>query len=300
MNAASAAATASVNRDIVVIGASSGGIRALWSLLGALPPSLPAAVVVVVHMSPHDTSYLAETLQRQTELRVKTAEDGEPLRHGVVYVPVPDRHVLVTEEGLRLTRGPRESRCRPAVDALFRSAAVAFRSRVIGVVLTGHLDDGTAGLWAIKDRGGKALVQDPATAQAPSMPESALHAVDPDFVGDPPALANEIARLVVSPSVVKSVAMSGRQEIENRIAMEENGFQAGVMKLGPTSTYSCPRDLSHGFAATPDMPTRPVRSWQNWTSRSSGPYGRACARWRNASCCCARWPRLPPLQGRPT
>ena len=229
-------------RDVVVVGTSSGGIAALRTLVAALPAELPATVVVVMHLSAHTRSHLESTLQSRTTLRVATATDGAPLEHGVIYVPVPDRHTLVTERGLRLTRGPRECRARPAIDVLFRSAAVTFGPRVIGVVLTGQLDDGTAGLWAIKDRGGLAFVQDPALAEYASMPDSAMRAVDVDFVGGLDDLAMEIARRARERVPRAGAApRSGREEIENRIANEESGLAAGILKLGPPSVFTCPQ-----------------------------------------------------------
>src|SRR5688500_13070138 len=157
-------------RDILVIGASSGGLEVLKGLLGGLPAGLPASVFVVLHMAAHHPSRLPELLSRVCPLPVAHAVDGEPIVPGRVYVAPPDNHLLLMPDQVRLTNGPKENRARPAVDALFRSAAQAFGPRVVGVVLTGQLDDGTAGLWAIKDRGGLAAVQDPEEASAPSMP----------------------------------------------------------------------------------------------------------------------------------
>jgi two-component system chemotaxis response regulator CheB len=230
-----------VHRDLVVIGASAGGVRALRELLAALPGDLAAAVVVVLHLAPLERSHLRDILQSPTELRVRTAADGEPLERGVVLVPVPDRHLRVIPDGVQLTRGPRECRARPAIDVLFRSAAVAYGPRTIGVLLTGMLDDGSAGLWAIKDLGGVALVQEPATAEHPGMPASAIQAVDVDFVGDLEALAHEIVRLAGTP--VKEIAMppSNPLSVEDRIGVEAGGMQADdVLKLGPASNYTCP------------------------------------------------------------
>src|SRR5215218_6642558 len=141
--------------DLIVIGASAGGVEALTTLVAGLPPDLPAAVCVVVHLRPFGESHLATVLSRLGPLPAFVARHGEPLRAGAIYVGVPDLHLLVERGGergvLRLTRGPRENRVRPAVDPLFRSAALAYGPRVVGVVLSGALDDGTAGLWSIRD-----------------------------------------------------------------------------------------------------------------------------------------------------
>lgn len=161
-------------RDIVVIGASAGGVEALTTLFAGFPPELPAAIFVVLHVMPGGTSVLPRILQRAGSLPASAAVDGEPIERGRVYVAPPDHHMLVSGGHVRLTSGPRENGHRPAVDPLFRSAARAHGRRVIGIVLSGALDDGTAGLRMISDAGGLALVQEPASALYPSMPDAAL------------------------------------------------------------------------------------------------------------------------------
>lgn len=166
------------NRDIIVIGASAGGIDALCKLLEKLPKALGATVFIVVHVG--EASALASILNRCGTLPVREAQDGEAFEKGHVYVAPSDRHLLVEDHVIQLSRGPRENRHRPAVDPLFRSAARAHRERVIGVILTGALDDGSAGLFAVKSRGGIAVVQDPMDAREPGMPQNALRSVDVD------------------------------------------------------------------------------------------------------------------------
>ena len=169
---------------IIVIGASFGGISALVSLAKLLPAALPAAVLVAQHTSPDGASALPEILTRAGALTATHARDNELLCSGRIYVAPPDRHLLVGEGGyLNLSHGPKENWTRPAVDPMFRSAALVYGPAVVGVVLSGYLDDGTAGLSAIKDRGGIAIAQDPAEASAPSMPSSALRHVAVDHCG---------------------------------------------------------------------------------------------------------------------
>jgi two-component system chemotaxis response regulator CheB len=228
-------------RNIVVIGASAGGVEALCALFTALPDRLDAALFVVMHISPYEPSALHRILGRASRLRVVAAQNGEQIVDGTVYVASADRHLMVDAGCVRLTRGPKESRSRPAVDVLFRSAAAAYGSRVIGVVLSGALDDGTAGLWAIKDRGGLAFTQDPQTADHGSMPESAIEHIDVDFVGTIHDLASEIVKAVGSyGEAVMPSDKDSHRAIENTIAASGAGMEAGVMNLGKVSKYTCP------------------------------------------------------------
>ena len=148
-----------------MVGASSGGIEALSQLVAGLPADLPAAVFLVLHMQPGFRSVLPELLSRRGPLRAAHAIHGEPIVPGRIYLAPPDNHLTLRPGGLQVVRGPKENGHRPSIDALFRTASVAYGPRVIGVVLTGYLDCGTAGLLSIKARGGKAIVQDPRDAE---------------------------------------------------------------------------------------------------------------------------------------
>ena len=162
------------HRNVVVVGASAGGVEALIGLVSAFPASLPAAVFVVLHVPPAGSSVLPRVLGRYTPMPVAYAVHGEPVVPGRILVAPPDYQLLLDSHRVRLSKGPRENRQRPAVDPLFRSAALAFGPRVIGVVLSGALDDGTGGLLAIKVHGGLAIVQDPNEALFAGMPANAL------------------------------------------------------------------------------------------------------------------------------
>jgi two-component system chemotaxis response regulator CheB len=170
-------------RYLVVIGASAGGFTVLDDLVSQLKPDTDAAYLVVLHLSTQSISgYLAHRLQQHTTLTCTLAEDGMPLRKGQVYVAVPNYHLLVTRNAVKLGYGPAENRWRPSIDLLFRSAAVHFTTRVIGIVLTGLLNDGTTGMSAIQHCGGTTIVQDPNEAEYPDMPLSVINSMEVDYV----------------------------------------------------------------------------------------------------------------------
>jgi two-component system chemotaxis response regulator CheB len=224
---------------LFVIGASAGGIEALKVLLRELPQDFPAAVLAVLHLPAQGPNLLASILRKFGSMPVLDATDGAPIRDGHVYLGVPDHHLLVDGNVMRLTRGPKENRSRPAIDALFRSAAYTRGAQAVGVVLTGMLDDGTAGLWSIKNRSGIAVVQSPADAQFPSMPISALKHVSVDHVVElstMPALLTQIARQPLETSVNQGGAMN----IETKIAAGHDPLQVGALELGQPSRFTCP------------------------------------------------------------
>lgn len=171
-----------LRHNIIVIGGSAGAIVPLIQLVQGFPCDLPAAVFIVVHTSPDFPNTLPEILQRSGSLPVVHPEDGVPIELGRIYVAPPDHHMLVKRNYIRVVFGPKENRFRPAIDPLFRTAAVAYKKQVVGVVLSGLLYDGTAGLIEIKERGGVAIVQDPKEAAVPSMPQSAIKHVMVDHV----------------------------------------------------------------------------------------------------------------------
>jgi two-component system chemotaxis response regulator CheB len=181
--------------DIVVVGASAGGVEALRKITARLPADLPASVFVVLHVPAIATSVLPAILERVGDLPAAHAEDEGQIERGRIYVAPPDHHLLLQSGIMRVNRGPRENGYRPAIDPTFRTAAATYGSRVVGVILSGVLDDGTAGLATVKTHGGRALVQDPADALYPMMPTSAIHAAEPDLVAPAEELADMIVHL---------------------------------------------------------------------------------------------------------
>jgi two-component system chemotaxis response regulator CheB len=177
---------------MIVIGASAGGIEALQEILSGFPRDFGASILIVVHTAARD-GHLAEVLGRSSHMMATTAEDGKHIVAGQIYVAPPDHHLMVADSRMVLTRGPKVNRHRPAIDPLFESAAKVFRKRLVGVVLTGYLDDGTAGLALVKANGGISVVQDPNQAFAPNMPRSALRNVSVDYC----LSASEIAPLLI-------------------------------------------------------------------------------------------------------
>jgi two-component system chemotaxis response regulator CheB len=227
------------HRDIVVMGASAGGVEALSVILRGLPADLPATVFIVLHMSADSPGSLASVLGRHARLPVHEAVDGESIRKGSVYVARPDRHLMLEPDRVRVVSGPKQNRHRPAVDVLFRSSATSFGPRVIGVVLTGNLDDGTAGLQAIKARGGLAIVQDPRDASYPGMPQSAVNHVDVDLLVPLATLAEGVIAAVRANIELGKVAPRPDLELEVRSDSGE-GRMEDMDRIGKPSAFSCP------------------------------------------------------------
>jgi two-component system chemotaxis response regulator CheB len=225
------------NHDVVVIGASAGGLQATEVLIAALPAKLRAAVFIVMHIG--RTSYLAEILHKVSNLPVSQAANGEAVEPGRIYVAPPERHLLLHDSHILLRRGPRENLVRPAIDPLFRSAAASFGGRVIGIILSGALNDGTAGLRAIKRCGGIAIVQDPDDARVPEMPLSALKQVDVDCSVPIARMGEALLRFVAEPAgATPAIPIDVR--LEAAIAAQELGEMVSEDGLGEPASFSCP------------------------------------------------------------
>jgi two-component system, chemotaxis family, protein-glutamate methylesterase/glutaminase len=228
-------------RNIIVVGASAGGVEGLRQLVHSLPDRLDASVFVTIHFPSHGTSVLPRILSRVGRLPVLHPSDGERIVLGRIYIAPPDYHLLVDRKTIRLVRGPRENGHRPAIDPMFRSAAVAFGPRVIGVVLTGNLDDGTGGLAAIKRRGGLALVQDPEDALFPSMPHSAIEHVPVDRVAPIRAMWPALDVLMKTPIEKREYAIMSDDAIENELAAAKlSAIEQPEHHPGHVSAFSCP------------------------------------------------------------
>jgi len=230
-------------RNIVVIGASAGGFEAIKLLTATLPPDLDASIFIVWHMSPDITGVLPQVINRQKSILASNAVDNEPIVSNHIYVAPPYHHLLLVEGLVRVTKGPKENRFRPAVDPLFRSAAYAYGPRVVGIVLSGALDDGTSGLWTIKNRGGIAIVQDPNDAEVPSMPENAMQAVDVDYKVSVAKMASLVVKLTAEQVIESKVIDMEEQKktgLEVRVAMQEPALDQGILHLGKLTPYACP------------------------------------------------------------
>ena len=245
---------------IIVIGASAGGIPAISSLCAGLPADLPAAVFVVLHMSALSSAErLARIFQRHTDLVCQAAGDGEIIKAGHLYVAQPNHHLLLGEGVMKLNQGTRENKYRPSIDVLFRSAAVAYRSRVIGIILTGMLEDGTSGMYAIKRCGGICIVQEPDEAQYSDMPQSVLNRLEVDYrlpVADMGSLLAQLAERPVStaPEVPRELA------IEAKITEDMTSTIDQLKQIGDKSDFVCP-DCGGGLYAVRNDPAHRYRCY---------------------------------------
>lgn len=222
----------------IFIGASSGGVNAILTLAASLPANFPAPIFFVQHIGAH-RSQLAELVSARGPNRGITPEDGDRPDPGTIYIAPPDRHMLVEGGVIRLSRGPKEHHARPAIDPLFRSAALDLGPGAVGVVLTGTLDDGSSGLAAIKQCGGIAVVQDPADAFAPGMPRNALAATEADHVvrlDEMPALLSRLAIRTVSRA---SGTPPEWVRLEQDVMMGRNAVEK-LSQIGRPSQFTCP------------------------------------------------------------
>jgi two-component system chemotaxis response regulator CheB len=229
-------------RDIIVIGASAGGGETLAQVVHGLPAGFPASVFVVCHFPPGGRSILPQILSRSGPLLATHAADGEPFHPGHIYVAPPDHHLLLGPDGqVRVTRGPRENHHRPAIDPLFRTAAHHFGPRVIGVILSGALYDGTAGLLAVRGAGGVAVVQNPNDALVAAMPQNATEIAGADYIVPAAGIATRLVELVCG-SAPQNPGGQPMDPIERMpdVVDKDMDRQAHNERRGEVSTFTCP------------------------------------------------------------
>jgi len=238
-----------VQRDLVVIGASAGGVDALQELVAGLPPEFPAAILVVLHVAATGTSVLPQILSRRGPLPAVFASDGQPLQRGQIFVAPADHHMLVHDGHIRLSQGPRENGHRPAIDPLFRSAARSAGGRCVGVVLSGMLDDGATGLQFIAATGGATIVQDPDHSAFPSMPTAALALTPSARVATAAGIGKVLCQLIDAPLDHAAAAPRGDPASavpadrsingEDRVELADPRLTAELVE-GPPSGLTCP------------------------------------------------------------
>lgn len=229
------------HRDIVVIGASRGALTVLKKLVAGLAPDLDATVCIVLHIGRHH-SILPELLSRVGPLKASHPQQGERIERGKIYIAPPDRHMVVRDGKFRLLDTAAENFARPAADPLFRSAAAEYRTRVVGVVLSGDLDDGAAGLAAIRARGGYAVVQHPDHSEAPSMPRSALAAAGADTVANPDDLPQVLHAAVQGAESREERLMTNRPDLDREAQLGEcqTVSPEQLDEIGERSALTCP------------------------------------------------------------
>jgi two-component system chemotaxis response regulator CheB len=230
-------------RDIVVVGASAGGVTALVELVRSLPKNFAASIFVVLHLPASSPSNLPAILSRAGLLNAVHPKDGEQVKPGQIYVASPDHHLLLEGNQVLLKKGPEENRFRPSIDALFRSAAYVYGPRVIGVVLSGALNDGTSGLWSVKRLGGITIIQDPKDSDFPNMPLNVLEYVKVDYALPASymgALLNKLTKgqAPKKPRISKKEMDSLKMEVI--ISKQDNAFAMGIMNEGELTPFTCP------------------------------------------------------------
>jgi two-component system, chemotaxis family, protein-glutamate methylesterase/glutaminase len=228
-------------RDIIVIGSSSGGVHALKELTASLPADLPASIFIVLHMLPTSASILPEILGQKSLLPVSFAKNNEPIRARRIYIAPPDYHLLVERDHMHVVSGPREHLSRPGINPLFRSAAQSHRGRVIGVILTGQLDDGVAGLWEIKRQGGVAVVQSPVEAQYPSMPLNAINNVAVDHTVKIPDMPALLSQLVLEDGKMKHITETDEEHEGDPVDITCPDCRGPLKqyRFGPITEFRC-------------------------------------------------------------
>lgn len=226
-------------RDIFVLGGSAGSREPLQAILAGLPRDFPGSLFITTHIPSNHESYLPDLLDKHSSIPVRLACDGEPIEGGRVYVAAADRHLLLIDSTIKFGLGPRENMVRPSIDPMFRSAALSYGRRAVGVVLSGMLNDGASGLFAIKQAGGVAIVQDPLEARHDEMPRAALEAADVDYVATADEVAAVLQDLVRTDAATPSVA-SEALLFEVEVAAGAHIGSDLLMQFADPAPITCP------------------------------------------------------------
>ena len=245
-------------RNIIVIGASAGGIPAVNEVISSLAPGMDLAVVVVIHVSrKSNAQHIANIFQRNSALAVRVAERGMSLQKGHLYVAPPEHQLMVKDDKLLLTNGPHENKYRPSIDVLFRSAAVHYRNRSIGIILTGLFEDGTSGMYTINHCGGICIIQNPAEAQFSDMPQSVLNKIKVNFkanLKEIPAIINEIINSPLPPEIPVPKEIRIEAELTEKMMTNINE----IKKIADHTDFTCP-DCGGGLWAIKNDPINRYR-----------------------------------------
>lgn len=245
-------------RNLIVIGASAGGIKAIVKVIEGFPEIIDAAVMIVLHLSKNSSAEnIVQIFQRHTSLKCLAAQDRMAIEKGTVYLAQPEHHLLVSGGVIRLNQGPEENKYRPSIDVLFRSAAVHFGNRTIGVILTGMLHDGSSGMYAIKSCGGLCIVQDPLEAEYSDMPRSVLNRIEVDYTADLreiPIIVQDILSKPLPPQIDIPNELKVEAEITERLMSDINQLK----KIGERSDFACP-DCGGGLWEVKNDPTHRYR-----------------------------------------
>jgi two-component system chemotaxis response regulator CheB len=227
-------------RNLIAIGASAGGIKAIIKVLEGIPETIDAAIMIVLHVSrKSNPDNIIEIFQRHTALQCEVARDKMEIEKGKIYLAQPEHHLMVKDQIIRLNQGPEENRYRPSIDVLFRSVAVHFGNRAIGIILTGMLDDGTSGMYAIKNCGGLCLIQNPSEAEYSDMPQNVLNRVEVDFMGDLaeiPIIIQDILNKPLPPQIAIPNELKVEAEITEKLMSDINDLK----KIAKQSDFVCP------------------------------------------------------------
>jgi two-component system chemotaxis response regulator CheB len=230
-------------KDIIVVGASAGGITALKALVKSLPVDFTGSMFIVLHIPPYSETRLAGILSDAGPLKAVQPKDGEDIKPGMLYVAANDHHLLLEKGKVIVKKGPKENRFRPSIDALFRSAAYVYGPRVVGIVLSGVLNDGTSGLWSIKRMGGTTIIQSPDDAEHPQMPQNVLEYVEVDHTVDADDMG-PLLETLINEKPLKKIKLSAKEmkllKMEVLIATRDNAFEMGIIQIGELTPFTCP------------------------------------------------------------